>query len=486
MYLARFELGAARIVQGCVRVPWLPPLADGQRDAWWREFDRVARGAASVPAGVFAMRLLAGDAGRNGAPERLLFSACPDVAEPELRRHLAGFTRLEYVVDGSVQLPRDRAAYDEWASAFPRLQCRVGSGGFQVADAWFACDFRVFPLLDELLDQADALGHRVGYQAVLTPLSVEPHRLRDARKNVLRVRGLPGVPADAVAMQQRLADSLATANALLEEFLGVDTPAAAQWLGAALGRHFARCFGRMRFAPPSFEFVDGLHQDLIAAAMHSSMFAETTLEELCAGAVDDSVRPAVLGWRPSDALAKRFAGPTGPRPVGTTDTGPFQEGDSAAETTAVAVAAANAALPEPYEGASPFLFVSYKRQDLPRIAPVLQWLARNGFHFWYDRGIPGGAEWDALLEEKVAGCGTVLLFVSQASVRSKYVRREVKFADMLDKPILSVKLEDASLSGGMGMLLTQYQMIDARGGDFTAQLRRAIHYTGGRSQGPPG
>jgi hypothetical protein len=68
----------------------------------------------------------------------------------------------------------------------------------------------------------------------------------------------------------------------------------------------------------------------------------------------------------------------------------------------------------------------------------------------------------------------VLLFASRAAIESKYVRREVKFADALDTPIVTVLLEEASLSYGLRMLLTQYQMIDARATDFPTQLARAL------------
>ena len=43
-----------------------------------------------------------------------------------------------------------------------------------------------------------------------------------------------------------------------------------------------------------------------------------------------------------------------------------------------------------------------------------------------------------------------------------------------DKPLLSVELDDAARTLGMEMLLTQYQMLDARAPDFQSQLERAI------------
>lgn len=131
---------------------------------------------------------------------------------------------------------------------------------------------------------------------------------------------------------------------------------------------------------------------------------------------------------------------------------------------------------EPYDGAERFIFVSYKRDDFARIRPVLERIRDSGYRLWYDKGIPGGAEWDALIEQKLKGCAMLLFFVSRGSVESKYCRREVKYVDQLGKPILSVRLEPAELAHGLEMLLTQYQMVDASNRDFAGEIERALKY----------
>lgn len=131
---------------------------------------------------------------------------------------------------------------------------------------------------------------------------------------------------------------------------------------------------------------------------------------------------------------------------------------------------------EPYAGTESFIFVSYKRDDFPRIRDALERIRDAGYRFWYDKGIPGGAEWDALIEEKLKGCSMMLFFVSRGSVDSKYCRREVKYVDQLGKPILSVKLEPAEFGHGLEMLLTQYQMVDASNQDFTGEIERSLKY----------
>jgi hypothetical protein len=123
-----------------------------------------------------------------------------------------------------------------------------------------------------------------------------------------------------------------------------------------------------------------------------------------------------------------------------------------------------------------YIFISYKREDMARIAPLLDNIVEWGYEIWYDKSIPGGAEWDALIEEKVSDCGLVIAFISQGAVESKWVRREVKFADSLNKPIVAVRIEEADLRHGLKMLLSQYQIIAADDDNFSQELKEAIDY----------
>jgi len=146
------------------------------------------------------------------------------------------------------------------------------------------------------------------------------------------------------------------------------------------------------------------------------------------------------------------------------------------QPAAVMVSAPPADTIEPYDGDEPYIFVSYKRDDLERITPVLQRINSWGYRVWYDKGIPGGAEWDALIEQKLKGCILMLFFVSRGSVESKYCRREVKYTDQLNKPILSIRMEPVELAHGLEMLLTQYQMVDVGAQDFSGEIKRALQY----------
>jgi hypothetical protein len=131
---------------------------------------------------------------------------------------------------------------------------------------------------------------------------------------------------------------------------------------------------------------------------------------------------------------------------------------------------------EPYSGNDSFIFVSYKRDDFESIRPLIRKVGEWGYRVWYDKGIPGGAEWDALIEDRLRRCAMVLFFMSRGSVESKYCRREVKFVDQLNKPILSLRLEPVELGHGLEMLLTQYKIIEVAAEDFAVEFERALKH----------
>ena len=139
-------------------------------------------------------------------------------------------------------------------------------------------------------------------------------------------------------------------------------------------------------------------------------------------------------------------------------------------------------MPPVYVGSGPFVFVSYSHADLHRIKSLVAQLSASGCQMWYDKGIPGGAEWDAVIEERLRRSAVLLLFVSSNAVQSKFVRREVKYADSLNKPIVSVLVEDGvELKHGFGMLLTQYQMLSAgAGADEVARAVECVQLQRGR------
>ena len=133
-------------------------------------------------------------------------------------------------------------------------------------------------------------------------------------------------------------------------------------------------------------------------------------------------------------------------------------------------------VPKSYSGEDDFIFISYKRDEFQRVSTYLNILDKKGYKIWYDKAIPGGAEWHDLIEKKVRKCKMVIVFLSQSAIESKWVRREIKYADSQDKPILTVALDKIILDHGLDLLLMNYQIISESNFDFEEELTKAIEF----------
>ena len=183
-------------------------------------------------------------------------------------------------------------------------------------------------------------------------------------------------------------------------------------------------------------------------------------DEECTMAATAEELTSLLAWKPSAALSSYVRVAAAPA-------------DEAMEARAGVAHG-----PTPYGGLEPFVFVSYKHTDAGVVMPFLSDLQRDGIRFWYDRGIPGASEWMQVLEERIEKCRMLVIFLSQAAVDSKYVRREILMADALNKPILTLTLGTPELRWGLKLLLPQYQMEDVKARGVREMVRGALGCSG--------
>ena len=110
----------------------------------------------------------------------------------------------------------------------------------------------------------------------------------------------------------------------------------------------------------------------------------------------------------------------------------------------------------------PFIFISYSHKDTLQVLPLIEALKSRGFNLWYDAGIEAGSEWPEYIGTKLFECSCLLVFMTQNAADSSYCRREVEFADELEKPLLTVYLvnkEDMNLPNGLRYLISNKQAI---------------------------
>jgi hypothetical protein len=455
MYLARFEFGDEKWVQGYVL---FPQACSTGTDAWAQRLSSVVAFLATTPQLRTSYRL-------EVAPDtihRAIIVSAPEQHEALVRRALALFSRLELLADESVVSPTTRSEYDRVLDRFGHYQALITAPEYHSRTAWLASDLRLAPALTQLAQQASDLGYSFTYHANFEPLGDPLELARAAAHNLVRLESEPGAPPALVSMQRSIAERLRNTIFLCEELVGAGSIDATEWLSASLKQMSSRPSQVAEAA--QLTFAADAHESSIYAARHRVAFEELSACELASAAVTRDEWQKLLSWNPPQSFCDSWKHA---RPAVCIE---VTQGPDAATLAALELA------PKPYDGAADYIFISYKHQDMPRIVPILRKVADLGYRLWYDKGIPGGAEWDALIEERVQNCKLLMLFVTQVAVESRYVRREVKFADSLAKPLVSIKLEESKLGHGMQMLLNQYQMVSANAPDFIDEMEHAINY----------
>lgn len=110
-------------------------------------------------------------------------------------------------------------------------------------------------------------------------------------------------------------------------------------------------------------------------------------------------------------------------------------------------------VPDAYGGISHYIFVSYAHKDSSRVLPILSAMMKNGFRVWYDAGIEAGTEWPDYIAERLEHAAAFVAFLSPDSLSSPNCRQEINYAIDLGIPMLTIYLDEITLTGGMRMRL---------------------------------
>ncbi|MFO0718070.1 MAG: toll/interleukin-1 receptor domain-containing protein [Nitrospira sp.] len=335
---------------------------------------------------------------------------------------------------------------------------------YKADSAWLACNFQVWPIIDDLLTSIYDGSGTVSYQISFAPLTIARPSWLEIRRNINLLHDVPGMPGPLLTYHDQLIERLSHARFMCEEFVGVSSKEAAEQAALVLDMKFRKAWACYKFATPDFQFVQEEFDEYLNTGLHSGTFHDMAPDEICNAAMTEDEIISVVNMKPVGIVIASLTN-------GASSVTVVPQDPSAVPDTQMA-------LPDPCESSDDYVFVSYKRDDIALMAPILGALSEMGYKIWYDRGIPGGAEWDSVIEARITNSRLLLLCVSQKSIRSKYVRREVKFADSLNKPVLAVMLEDTQLGWGMGMLLGQYQTLDLGDENFRTSLEEALAYCG--------
>lgn len=113
-----------------------------------------------------------------------------------------------------------------------------------------------------------------------------------------------------------------------------------------------------------------------------------------------------------------------------------------------------------YDGDEPYIFVSYSHADVPKVREILKKIDKEKFRFWYDDTMEIGEDFRRELQTKIENCSAFLLFISNASMQSKYCGMEIITAFKNNKRIFPVYIDDATvIPGALKMILENLQHV---------------------------
>lgn len=92
---------------------------------------------------------------------------------------------------------------------------------------------------------------------------------------------------------------------------------------------------------------------------------------------------------------------------------------------------------------NPFVFISYSHKDRDIILDIITPLYEAGWKIWYDEGLTIGDRYDETLKEHIRNCSVFLLFLTNHSRESRYIREnEIPWAEEFEKPIIKCMLDN--------------------------------------------
>lgn len=93
-----------------------------------------------------------------------------------------------------------------------------------------------------------------------------------------------------------------------------------------------------------------------------------------------------------------------------------------------------------YEGDEAYAFVSYAHDDCKTVYKDITIFNNQGLNIWYDQGIPTGNQWTEEIAKAIQKSSFVIVFLSQNSINSRDVKKEIDFAYRHDIPIIPIAI----------------------------------------------
>lgn len=441
MHMRILTAGADRYVHAVLRLD--PPTGALEADTA-AHLRAVLQALAVVPGATLSKRVLF----RPGAGTALIYQClAPAAAETAVR------SSFEMLARGSglklrAQMPDDDRAFEVLLETVLPCQALLTPARYAVGGVWLACPWCAADLWPRLVADAAGIGLPLGYQSNLYAFRPPPMRLREISLNFDQLAQRPGIPHRLHSLQAEMAARSRRGRWLAEDIVMAATLPQGAALQMQVDAWFRSAHQDVGDGPTLAFGGIALQDNLSLACDYDEVWA-------CDPAyVASQALDLVSGLACLDADEDLTAVPL-PR-------------ESARPASAMPIDA-------------PYVFLSYAHADRARTLEVRDSLQAQGMPVWMDEQLQCGEEWDAVLEQRIRESHLVLVLMSPAAARSRFVRRELRYADAMNRRILCLRLQPSELSDGMAMLLLPLQWID----DWTSDAQQRLLDAARRWLGEP-
>src|ERR1700733_4709833 len=130
---------------------------------------------------------------------------------------------------------------------------------------------------------------------------------------------------------------------------------------------------------------------------------------------------------------------------------------------------------EKASGSTPTVFISYASQDAAVAAALVEALERHGLKCWIaPRDVKAGALYADAIVRAISGAAAFLLVLSESSIASSHVGKEVERASSKKRPIIAVRIDAAPLTPAFEYFLSESQWVEAQAENMEAAQVRLV------------
>lgn len=108
-----------------------------------------------------------------------------------------------------------------------------------------------------------------------------------------------------------------------------------------------------------------------------------------------------------------------------------------------------------------YYFVSYSHKDYKEVFEDIYKLQSRGLNIWYDRALSIGKDWEVEANRHIYdyNCKGVIFYISENSVLSSAIDKEIEFVKKSGKAYLSINLPVKTIEGEIGNFLSAEELL---------------------------